>query len=274
MKVAFQGEHGAYSELAAVQHFSGHIETIPCKNFSDVFGVVERGEADYGIVPVENSLEGSIGQNYDLLLKSNLKPVGETILRVHHCLIAKPGTELNSIKRVYSHPQALGQCRIFLERNNMEAMPAYDTAGSVKDIKDSDEKDVAAIASELAAKLYNMEIIERGIESDKNNFTRFLIISRDGSIQTGNDKTSVIFTVKHEAGSLFRALKAFADSKINLTKLESRPTIGKPWEYNFYLDFEGHISEEKVKNAIEELKNNSTFVKIFGSYPRSRQNVI
>lgn len=267
-RVAFQGEVGAYSEDAAFQFFGNKITTISCKSLKEVFQKVKSGDANFGVVPVENSLEGTIGQTYDLLFLSNLKIKGETILRIIHCLITLPGTEMKSLKTIYSHPQALGQCRQFLEKLKCDLVPTYDTAGSVKMLKEKNLKGSAAIASERAAKVYGMEILAKGIETNKNNFTRFFIISTTDSRYTGKDKTSLMFSTKHVPGALFKCLEGFAARKINLTKIESRPVIGKPWEYNFFLDFEGHRNEKKVKEAIKVLKKNSTFVKILGSYPK------
>ncbi len=269
MKVAFQGEHGAYSELAAIRHFGKTVKTAPCKTFSEVFAAVEERKADSGIIPLENSLEGSVGQNYDLLSRTNLRISGETVLRISHCLIGFPGTKIADVKRVYSHPQALGQCRTFLEGIHAEQIPVYDTAGSVEIVKKGRDASAAGIASELAANTYKMRILKKGIESNPSNFTRFVIISRAESPRTGKDKTSLILLLKHEPGALHRALRIFAAKGINLTKLESRPIPGKPWEYSFYLDFEGHVSDEKVKEALQELKEQSSFVKVFGSYPKS-----
>lgn len=270
IKVAFQGEIGAYSEEAAFDFFGKSIQTLACKTFSEVFRVVEKNQADFGTLPIENSLEGTIGQNYDLLLKSKLKISGETILRICHCLIANKETPLSSVKKVYSHPQALGQCRKFLEKLKCEIIPAYDTAGSVKIIKERRLKNSAAVASERAAILYGMEILKKGIETNKKNFTRFLIISKKEQKPTGEDKTSIVFFLKHIPGSLFKALKGFAKRKINLTKIESRPIIGKPWQYNFYLDFEGHQAEKKIQAALKDLKKVALFVKILGSYPMAK----
>ena len=268
IKVAFQGERGAYSEEAAFNFFGNNIETIPCQTFSQVFKLVEKGSANQGIIPIENSLEGSVGQNYDLLLKSNLRISGETILRIKHCLLAPQKVKLNSIKKVYSHPQALGQCRGFLEKLKCELIPTYDTAGSLKMIKEKKLKNSAAIASERTAKLYQAKILKKGIESNHQNFTRFFIISKKDSQPTGRDKTSIIFTTKHLPGALYQVLGVFAVSNINLTKLESRPVIGKPWEYNFYLDFEGHRKDKIIREALERLRDNCLFVKIIGSYPK------
>jgi len=271
-RIAFQGETGAYSEEAAFKFFGPKIKTISSKTFSDVFETVEKGKADYGIVPIENSLEGNVGQNYDLLLKSKLKIFGEEIIRISHCLIVKKGSKLNSIKRVFSHLQALGQCRKFLERFKLEAIPTYNTAGSVKIIKEMDCQDCAAIASERAAQVYGMEVLKRRIETNQKNFTRFFVIAKKDREPTGKDKTSIIFSTKHVPGALYGSLGIFAVSDINLTKLESRPIIGRPWQYNFYLDFEGHRKDKIIQEALEILKHNSVFMKIIGSYPQAKGN--
>lgn len=266
--VAFQGEKGAYSEEAATLFFGSSSNSKPYRSLSEVFGAVEEELVDAGIVPIENSLEGSVNQTYDLLLSSELKVSGEVVLRVTHCLIANKKMSLESVKTVYSHPQALAQCRNFLDNLKCEVTPTYDTAGSVKLIKEKKLMDSCAIASERAAKIYKMAILARGIEDDKNNYTRFFVLSRKDSPYTGKDKTSIIFSTKNTPGALYSALKEFAVRRINLTKIESRPTRMTPWEYNFYLDFEGHRSEEKCKKAVEGLEKKSLFVKILGSYPR------
>jgi chorismate mutase/prephenate dehydratase len=272
IKVAFCGEPGAFSQIAALEFFKQKIETLPCKSFKEVFEKVKKREADFGTIPIENSLEGSVGQNYDFLLKSNLKIFGEIILKINHCLIALPKTKINSIKKVYSHPQALGQCREFLEKMGFEKIPTSDTAGSVKLIKEKNLKDCAAIASERAAKFYQMKILKKNIQSNPQNFTRFFVISKKEAKPTKNDKTSIVFSTKHVPGALFSALRPFAKNKINLTKIESRPIIGKPWQYNFYLDFQGNQKEKRVKKALKELKKITNFVKILGSYPKSKKN--
>ncbi|MBI4267738.1 MAG: prephenate dehydratase [Chloroflexi bacterium] len=268
--VAFQGEPGAYSEGAAFQFFGHSISVKPCETLDDVFKSVEMDEAQHGIVPIENSLEGSISRVYDLLLDSSLRVCGETEFRVSHCLIANPGTKWESIKRVYSHPQALGQCQKYLRHLKVEVIPAYDTAGSVKMIKEKGIADGAAIASARAAEIYGMTIMAREIEDNPNNFTRFFILARQDSPPTGNDKTSIVFSVKHQPGALYEFLKELANRKINLTKIESRPTRQKPWEYNFYLDFEGHREDKVPNDALERLKDFSIFLKVLGSYPRAR----
>jgi chorismate mutase/prephenate dehydratase len=268
ISVAFQGEIGAYSEEASYQYFGAGARLQPCDNLEDVFQAVETEQAQYGLVPVENSLEGSISRTYDLLLDSNLRVNGETQLRIVHCLISLPEARIDSIKEVYSHPQALGQSKTFLRQMGWKLIPAYDTAGSVKLIKESGLIDRAAIASARAAQIYGMKVLVRGIEDNTNNFTRFFSLSREEAPVSGADKTSIVFSVKHKPGALYEALKELASRKINLTKIESRPTRQKPWEYNFYVDFEGHHEDSTIKEALECLGNSAIFVKILGSYPK------
>ena len=269
-EVAFQGEIGAYSEEATFQFFGSSIITKPYESLDDVFKVVEQDEVQFGIVPVENSLEGSISRSYDLLLDSSLKVRGEIELRVSHCLIANPGARLDLIKRVYSHPQALAQCKTFLKHLGCELIPTYDTAGSVKMIKEKGITDGGAIASARAAEIYGMKIIASEIEDTPNNFTRFFILSKEDSPPSGNDKTSIVFSVKHKPGALYESLKGFAVRNINLTKLESRPTRQKPWEYNFYLDFEGHREDRAPREVLDNLERASLFLKVLGSYPKAK----
>ena len=267
--VAFQGEIGAYSEEAAFQYFGNSVNAKPCENFDDVFKIVEQDKVSHGIVPIENSLEGSISRVYDLLLKSSLKVCGELELRIVHCLISNHEANLDSIKKIYSHPQALGQCQVFLRHLNCELIPTYDTAGSVKLIKEKGIIDGAAVASARAAEIYGMKILTREIEDNPNNFTRFFILAKNDSPPTGKDKTSIVFSVKHKPGALYGALKEFSDSKINLTKIESRPTRQKAWEYNFYLDFEGHYQDKIVKDTLARLEKHTLFLKVLGSYPKA-----
>ena len=269
MKVAFQGEKGAYSETAVYKFFGESVDVKPCRDLAEAFESVDKQESKFGVVPVENSLEGSVNQTYDLFLKYDLKVCGEVIIRVSHCLVANKGTALNQVKIVYSHPQALAQCRNFLERSGWELIPTYDTAGSAKMLKEKNLKDAAAIASERAAELYDLKILAREIEDTPNNYTRFFVLSKDDSLKTGNDKTSIIFAAAHKPGSLYQALGEFAKRGISLTKIESRPTKQTPWEYNFYLDFEGHRSESRCIEALEALKEYSAFIKILGSYPKA-----
>jgi chorismate mutase/prephenate dehydratase len=269
VKVAFQGERGAYSESAVFQFFGADTQVKPCKDFKDVFDSVCTEETKFGVVPVENSLEGSITQNYDLFLKYDLKVCAEVIVKIEHCLIANPGTALEDIKVVYSHPQALAQCRSFLEEFGRELIPTYDTAGSVKMLKEKGLTNAAAIASERAANIYGMHILIKDIADNPENFTRFFVLSTEDSPATSKNKTSIIFSAKHEPGSLYHALGEFAKRNINLTKIESRPTKKTAWEYNFYLDFEGHRTEPRCVEALKALEKYAIFVKILGSYHRA-----
>ena len=269
MEVAFQGEVGAYSEEAVFRFFGPSTQIRPCESLEDVFKAVERDEVQFGVVPIENSLEGNISRVYDLLLDSTLKVYGEIGVRVIHCLIAGPEAGLDTIKKVYSHPQALGQCRSFLKHLNCELIPTYDTAGSVKMIKERGLPDSAAVASARAAEIYGMKIIAQEIEDNPNNFTRFFIMSREDSPPSGNDKTSIVFFAKDRPGALYESIREFASRKVNLTKLESRPTRQKPWEYNFYVDFEGHRQDGAAREALESLEKNSIFLKVLGSYPKA-----
>lgn len=270
VKVAFQGEPGAYTEEAAFRFFGKLSEGYPCNTLDEVFETVEVGEAFFAAVPVENSLEGSITRAYDLLLDSPLMICGETELRITHCLIGGPGATLDTIKKVYSHPQALGQCRSFLSHLDCELFPESDTAGSVRMIKEQKLTDSAAIASARAAEIYGMKVIAKEIEDNPHNYTRFFILSKEDAAPTGNDKTSIVFSLKSKPGALYDCLKEFAASNINLTKLESRPTRHQPWEYNFYMDISGHHQDETVSSALQKLDELTVFVKVLGSYPRMK----
>ena len=263
--VSFQGERGAYSEAASISFFGNEIDTIPCSTFADALKNTENGTSDYSVLPVENSLEGSVGESNDLLLSTKLNVVGEIYHRIHHCLI---GTgSLGDIDTVYSHPQALGQCRHFIQENSLKTIPSYDTAGSAKIIKDLNKSNLACIASRNAAEIFDVPVIQEGVEDNTNNYTRFLIFSKESNDKTENSKTSIIFSVKHEVGALYQIINEFYQHKINLTKIESRPNKNTAWEYNFYVDFEGHQDDSPIKDVLDKLRNHSTFLKILGSYP-------
>ncbi len=269
LRVAFQGERGAFSEIAARQFFGSLVRLIPCVSFDLVFDRVESGGARFGVIPVENSLAGSIHQNYDLLLEHDLQIIGEQNVRIVHNLIVNPGVRFSGVRRVFSHPQALMQCQKLIRRlKRAEVVPTYDTAGSVKKIKEEGLLDGAAIASELAAEIYGMEIIKRRIQDNPENYTRFLVLSRRARIPTAANKTSIVFSIKNVPGALFRSLSVFALRDIDLYKIESRPLLGKPWEYLFYIDFAGSLRQENCRNAISHLSEITTLLKILGSYPR------
>jgi len=265
--VAFQGEHGAFSEEAIRQHFGNEAETLPCRSFEEIFASVDEGRATYGAVPVENSMAGSINKAYDLLLEHDLKVWGEIFLRVRHNLISLSGNTLEDIREVRSHHQALAQCERFLNRHSWTARPWYDTAGSAKDLAANPEPGVAVIASKLAADIYNLEILSPGIEDMAFNYTRFFVIGRGEPPRSEKSKSSLVFATAHSPGALVACLNEFAARGINLTKLESRPRRNRPWHYVFYLDFEGHWQDEKQREALLALLARAAFVKLLGSYP-------
>ncbi|MGC8661350.1 MAG: prephenate dehydratase [Nitrososphaeria archaeon] len=267
VKVSFQGEPGAYSEEASINFFGNTIELLPFPYLSDVFKSVENGMAEFAVVPIENTLEGSVSETYDLLIGASTKIIGEEVLRVRHCFMANTGVKVEDIREVWSHPQALSQCRKFIESMKLKPVPYYDTAGSAKAIAEGKIINAGAIASCRAARHYGLNVLAEGIEDSPNNYTRFIVIGKGIAEISNREKTSIIFSVKHVPGALYRALKAFADNGINMTKIESRPTKEKPWEYFFFVDFMGRDDEEIVKNALEELKNEVSFIKVLGSYP-------
>ena len=269
MRVAFQGEAGAYSEEAGYGYF-GSVEMMPQESFDAVFAEVASGRCQSGLIPIENSLAGSIHHNYDLLLRHELHIVGEYFLRVRHCLIGFPDVALSEIKEVISHPQALGQCDGYLRELGVKTRPVYDTAGSVKILKASDERKVAAIASKRAAEIYEMQILQEGIEDNPENYTRFLEIATQPARPTGEVKTSIVFSLKNIPGALFKALSVFALRDIDLTKIESRPLAGKPWEYLFYVDFLGALGDQSVQRALDHLSEYALMLRALGSYSKSR----
>jgi prephenate dehydratase len=264
--VAFQGEHGAYSEEALFQHFGEGTTSLPCHAFEHLFAAVESGKADFAVLPVENSTAGSINKSFDLLLDHDVKVHGEILLRVRHCLLTLPG-QADKIREVRSHPQALAQCEGFLNRNKYVAVPWYDTAGSAKDLAASPAEGVAVIASKLCAKRYGLEIVQEGIEDLRNNYTRFFVIGLGDAEVRGTAKTSLVFAVPNTPGSLLHALNEFAHRRINLTKIESRPRRNRPWHYVFYLDFDGHWQDPPAREALIHLLSRAAFVKLLGSYP-------
>jgi prephenate dehydratase len=266
-RVAFQGVAGAYSEEAIRQYFGAEVETIPCKTSDEIFPIVENGDADYGMLPVENAVAGSVTGSYELLMEHDLRVWAEVILRVHHMLLTIPGTKLGDLKRVRSHPQALAQCEHFLDRYGLQAEPAFDTAGSARDLAENPEPGVGTIAGELAAEMYGLEIVARNIEDFHFNYTRFFVLSMDDPPRPQRPKTSLVFSARHQPGTLYDSLGEFATRGINLTKIESRPRRNRPWQYLFYLDFEGHWQDPECEAAIMALLRRSSFVKMLGSYP-------
>lgn len=269
-RVAFQGELGAYSEAATISYFGDTVAPVPCASFELIFDKVTEGEVDRGLIPVENSLGGSIHRNYDLLLRYNLSIVGEVQHRVAHQLMVLPGVQAADIKQIYSHPQALAQCEQSITRHfpHAERVATYDTAGSAKMLREGKLTNAAAIASSLAAEIYEMDILLADFEDNPENYTRFLAISREPVKPKGEAKTSIVFSMANVPGVLFKCLAVFALRDIDLTKIESRPLQGQRWQYFFYLDFIGSQQEIHCQNALNNLQELTTYLRILGSYPR------
>lgn len=268
MKVAFLGPKATFSHLATMQQFGLSAELVPLKSIPSVFEEVEKGRACYGVVPVENSTEGVVSHTLDMFVESGLKITAEILLEVHHDLLSRTG-RMEDVKKVYSHPQPLAQCRQWLDEN-LPGIPVVDVASTATAAQIvSEDYSAAAIASELAASLYDLKVIRSRIEDQLNNYTRFLVISRTATERSGNDKTSVLFSVKDEPGILCRMLEPFAKRGINLSKIESRPFKKKAWEYIFFLDLSGHYSDADVAAALKELNDCCQFLKVLGSYPRA-----
>ena len=267
--VAIQGERGSFSEEAAERLLGRNIDILCCEHFEEVFQFAFEAKAEYCVIPIENSLAGSIYKNYDLLLRHQLKIVREINLRIEHHLIALKGVSFEQIRTVMSHPVALDQCENFFDRfGHLIKQSAYDTSGSVKRVVEEKLRDAGVIAGKRAAQFYGGHILMTGIEDNKQNFTRFFLLSRDSHTPAGADKTSVVFSFKNAPGALFKCLSAFALRDIDLTKIESRPIHGRPWEYLFYLDFLGNIEEGKTRHALDHLQEITEFLEILGCYPR------
>lgn len=267
-KVSILGRRGSFHDIVARKKFP-ESEVMERGEFYEVFEDVRSGRADFGIIAIENSIGGSILENFDLLLKYDLRVVGEVYLRIIHNLIALPGVKIKDVKEVYTHPSAFSQCLDFLQKHpQMKKIEASDTASSVRMIKEKGLRQAAAIASTLAAEIYQMEILARGIETDKRNYTRFLIISKEAKYSEQANKTSLVMQTEHRPGSLYRCLKCFADEGLNLSKIESRPIIGKTWNYYFYLDFEAALEAPETKRALKCLRDATSMIKILGSYER------
>jgi prephenate dehydratase len=268
--VAFQGEHGANSEQAIHQHFGPSAKTLPCRSFQDIFEAIRKNEVANGMLPVENALAGTVAQSYELLMEYDFRVQGEVILPIHHQLLAPKGTSLKDIQRVKSHPQALAQCESYIRRRGFEPIVSYDTAGAARDLALNPEPYTATLASSLAGELYDLDIIDRNVEDDPDNSTRFFVLGWHDAPRSDPSKTSVVFATRHLPGSLYRAIGSFAERGINLTKLESRTMRGRKWQYLFYLDFEGHWQDPEAATAIAELVHQTAFVKMLGSYPAAK----
>jgi len=265
--VAFQGVRGAYSENAIFQFFGPKTKTLPCPSLEKIFETIESGQAELGMLPVENALTGSHPRAYELLMEHDLRIQAEVILRIQHTLMATPGTKLADLKRVRSSQQSLNQCEKFINRHNLEQIPAFDTAGSARELAENPEADLGVIASKLAAEIYKLDILQEEIEDTPFNYTRFFVLGNEDPPRAQRSKTSLIFTARHLPGSLYHCLGEFAERNINLTKIESRPRRNRPWQYLFYLDFEGHWQDPVAEAALLGLLRQAGFVKMLGSYP-------
>jgi prephenate dehydratase len=274
LRAAFQGDPGAFSHKAAMDLLGPEVVVVPRQRFEDVFAALRDGEADAAVIPIENTLHGSVHENYDHLLQFDFRIVAETNVRIVHNLIAMPGVRFKDVKRVFSHPVALNQCVDFFKANpQVEREPFYDTAGSVKMVMSEGLKDAAAIASAVSAEIYGAKILKRSIEDDRQNFTRFFLLRRaDQPLLTLNEqgkkgwKTSLVFTIRNQPGSLFKALSAFALRELSMIKIESRPLRGKPWEYLFYVDFLGNTEDERVQRALSHLQELADLLRVLGCY--------
>jgi len=267
-KVVFQGVRGAFSEEAAYAMLGRTAVPVAKPTFDDVFEMVQQGDVRYGVLPIENSLIGSVQNNNNSLLASGLQIVKEHHLRIVHCLIGKPGSTIKKISRVYSHPVALAQCRSFFAANrSLEPVSYFDTAGAVAMVAQSNDQDIAAVASPLAAKSYGMKVIRKSIEDQSFNYTRFFLIAKQSKRFKGPAKTSIAFSLKDAPGALFRALSVFALRDIDLTRIESHPSGKKAWEYHFFVDLVGSTSDDAVKKALDHLRETARFVTVLGCYP-------
>jgi prephenate dehydratase len=266
MRIAYQGAPGAYSEAAGLKYKSS-ADTLPCESFEDVFTAVERQTATHGIVPIENTVGGTIRRNYDLLLKYELPIVAEVQLPIVHNLVALPGTNLEDVRRIYSHPQALAQCERFLRSlENIEILATSDTAGSAKMIQEKQLKGAAALASERASEVFELALLKSGVQDFADNITRFLVISREAFTEGKPDKTTIVFTVPNEPGALFKALSVFALRGIDMGKLESRPIPGRPWEFLFFADLLADRQDFRCGRALMHLAEFAPYLRTLGSY--------
>jgi len=273
-RVGFQGELGAFSQEAARRLLGETIKVVPFQRFEEVFRALDEGKTDAAVIPIENTLAGSVHENYDHLLRFNFRIMGETNVRIVHNLIVAPGVRFRDLRRVYSHPVALNQCLDFFAHHpGIEKVTYYDTAGSVKMVMADNVRDAGAIASEVAAAIYGGTILRREIEDDRQNYTRFFLLNGKRRVPPAVHaakkwKTSLVFSTPNVPGALFRAMSAFALRDLSLTKIESRPLRGKPWEYLFYLDFIGREDDPKSQNALMHLTEISDFLRVLGTYPR------
>jgi len=269
MRVGFQGVPGSYSEEALYEYFGAGVATHAVRDFEDIFTELDKGFIDYGMLPIENSSTGAISQVYDLLNKYEDYIVGEICLKVNHNLLGIKGSTMEDINEVYSHPQAFEQCNEFLkDKNNWRLIPYRNTAVSAEFVKMQNCKSIAAIGSKRASEIYGLDIIKKNINTNHNNYTRFAVIGRQMEIDENCDKISIVLSTLHKPGCLFNVLRYFAENNLNMLKIESRPIVNKPWEYFFYIDYEGNLNDRKVREVTESVKRSSCYFKLLGNYKR------
>ena len=272
VRIAYLGPEFTFTHQAAQKKFGASVNYFSCPNISDVFAEVERARSDYGVVPVENSTEGAVNYTLDMFIESGLKICAELYLPINHYLLSN-ASSLKTINQIYSIPQALAQCRLWLESNlpGARQMSASSTAEAARYVAEHPQfkNEIACVASLLAAKEYRLKVMAPSIEDSANNTTRFIVISRTQSLPTRKDRTSIAFAIKDRVGALHDILAPFQKAKINLTKIESRPSKKKAWNYYFFVDLEGHVKEERIKKALQALENHCTFFKVLGSYPKA-----
>lgn len=268
-KVGFPGVAGAFSEEAAMKFFGENSKIVSYEDFEDVCLALKNKEVDYAVLPIENSSTGAVSDTYDLLRKYGFFIIGEECIKIHQNLVGIEGTKLSDIKEIYSHPQGIRQCSEFLKKNGeWMLIPFHNTATSAKHVKELNDKSKAAIASKNAAKIYGLSVVEENINNQKDNYTRFIIISRSPEVSKYADKVSVVFSLENEAGTLYRLLRYFAENNINMIKIESRPMKGTSWKYFLYVDFEGDIANKEVNNALRLIEKNSAYFKLLGAYKK------
>lgn len=273
--VAFQGIHGANSEIAIYQHFgTEEIETYPCSDLNQLFEVFHTNQVAHALVPVENAFAGAVNGTYELLMDYDVQIQAEVILHVHHALVALSGSILDNLNSVRSHPQALAQCERFLQRHQLKPIAWYDTAGAAKDLATEKPEGVAALATKRAAEIYGLEVLAESVEDVPFNFTRFFLLGQDEPPRAEYNKTSLVFATRNRPSALYDCLGEFANRGLNLTKIESRPRRNRPWEPVFHVDFEGHWQDSEVQEALTALLQKASFVKMLGSYPAVKNNSV
>lgn len=265
-RVVFQGAEGAYSQAAMLQYFGEDIESFHVDTFRDAMSAIDEGSADFAVLPIENSTAGIVSEIYDLLVEFENYIVGEQIIRIEHCLLGVPGTSLSDIRTIYSHPQSLMQSARYLADHPWQQISMQNNAFAARKVAEERDKSQAAVASELAGKIYGLEVLQKGVNQSGTNSTRFIIVTNQKIFRTDARKISICFEVPHESGSLYHMLSHFIYNDLNMTKIESRPIEGRNWEYRFFVDFEGNLSDSSVKNALRGLRDEARNMKILGNY--------